>query len=141
MATQPVRERCSEVFRLLNLFQVMIILRIWRVEKRSAASRADSVLPSRRPPLQFVRCIVIDSALMYTSTLIFALVTSILRSRLQYIATAIVSRSYLSFPFVTSPHYNQECASSGNHVQPHFKSYHRATREGIGKTFRFLVTI
>jgi hypothetical protein len=92
----------------------MIVARIWLIDKRSAALPYYSS-PSGGVHLQFIVRVVIESALLYTGTSIFAFIAVILANNLSYIATNIVSRRATCHP-LTDVYSPRTYKSSGSHL-------------------------
>ena len=74
------------------ILAVMIVSRILLVNKRTATLSVRSS-SGKNVHLQFVVRIVVESALLYTGTSIFAFVALVLGNNLGYIATEIVSHN------------------------------------------------
>lgn len=69
---------------------VMIVLRIWLVDRRSSALRADPA-SDIHIRLRFIARIIIESALLYTCSSIFVFGTLVAHNKIASIAAAIVS--------------------------------------------------
>jgi hypothetical protein len=83
----------------------MIISRIWVVRRRGAVFRDESSHYHSR--LRFIMRIIVESALVYTTTSIFAFIAVALNSNIDYMAAGVVSFYIPTLYIRTNAHTNR----------------------------------